>query len=301
MSLYSLSLDRDHFGLSKLPFHSLLVHWRISDALYVLLIIFLDGAVFERIEPYQRQFTINDLTISHPFAEVERVSGPALLNIVTIVPTLIIFTGVLLLTPRHHKLYVLYVSLIGQYVSLGTCVFITDVFKNWIGRCRPDFLARCQPDPAALKDTLYYASEICTTTNKGRLLDGFRTTPSGHSSMSFSGLGYATLWLLGQLTATKSDVGAWRAIVSLLPALYASYVAMSRTQDYRHHFVDVILGSILGSLIAWWSYRRLFPAVTSSNSYTPTALHSDDKEHEYTRLQDESYQLAPHSEDEPPV
>ncbi|KAG7747471.1 hypothetical protein KL912_003495 [Ogataea haglerorum] len=268
MSLYTWSLDRKTLGLGWLPFHSTMVHWRFSDAVYVVLVILLDGLIFERIEPYQRQFTVNDLTISHPFAPVERVSGKMLLWIVTVSP---------------------------PFVALGTCVFVTDVFKNWIGRCRPDFLDRCQPDPTAIKDTLYYAKEICTTKYKQRLLDGFRTTPSGHSSMSFAALGYTSLWLLGQLQATRTEVGAWRSVVAMLPALYAFYVAMSRTQDYRHHFVDVLLGSVLGSLLAWWSYRRVFPAVTSPKSHLPHAL--TDSEHTYSRLGNETYPLTSHPDD----
>ncbi|KAG7705592.1 hypothetical protein KL949_002834 [Ogataea haglerorum] len=295
MSLYTWSLDRKTLGLGWLPFHSTMVHWRFSDAVYVVLVILLDGLIFERIEPYQRQFTVNDLTISHPFAPVERVSGKMLLWIVTVSPPLIIAFCVLLLTPKQHKFYVLYVSILGQFVALGTCVFVTDVFKNWIGRCRPDFLDRCQPDPTAIKDTLYYAKEICTTKYKQRLLDGFRTTPSGHSSMSFAALGYTSLWLLGQLQATRTEVGAWRSVVAMLPALYAFYVAMSRTQDYRHHFVDVLLGSVLGSLLAWWSYRRVFPAVTSPKSHLPHAL--TDSEHTYSRLGNETYPLTSHPDD----
>ncbi|ODV84475.1 hypothetical protein CANARDRAFT_235593 [[Candida] arabinofermentans NRRL YB-2248] len=277
-TLANLCLDRHNFGLDSIPNHKLLVKWRITDVIYILLIYFLDWFFFENIEPYQRQFTINDLTISHPFATIERVSGSTLIKMVTIMPIIIIFIFNLLLTPKKQKIYVFYISIIGVFVSLGTCIFITDIMKNWIGRCRPDFLARCIPKETALPNTLYYAKDICTQTNMKRLLDGYRTTPSGHSSLSWAAFGYTSFWLMGQLMVSRIHGGAWRSVVSILPSLYASYVALSRTQDYRHHFVDVCLGSILGTLIAWWSYRRLFPSIDSENCYVPYMLIEEKKE-----------------------
>ncbi|GME99817.1 unnamed protein product [Ambrosiozyma monospora] len=195
-----------------------------------------------------------------------------LVKVTTLCPLAIIFAVSMILTPKKKKLYVFYVSIVGLYISLGTCIFLTDILKNWIGRCRPDFLSRCEPDSSAQPDVLYYASEICTTNNTARLLDGFRTTPSGHSSMSFSSFGYTSFWLFGQLLVRHIHGGAWRSVVALLPSLYAAYIALSRTQDYRHHFVDVTLGSILGVLVGWWSYRRLFPTTDDPLCYVPYQL-----------------------------
>lgn len=266
------SIDRNHLGLNRIPFYNIAVKWKLSDLIYVFLIYALDWIYFENIKPFQRQFTINDITISHPFAEHERVPGDVLLKWITIFPFIIIPIISLLLTPRPFKLYIIYLSLLGVFISMGTCIFVTDVLKNWIGRCRPDFLARCKPMDNLLPDTLYLAKDVCTTKDIGKLLDGFRTTPSGHSSMSWSSFGYVSLWLNGQLNCSHVHRGAWRSIVAFLPCLIAFYVALSRTQDYRHHFIDIILGSLIGSFIAWWSYRRYFPKINSRGCYIPYVL-----------------------------
>lgn len=271
-NINQLAIDRNTLGLSQLPFYPQLVRWKLSDAAYVVLIFVLDFIYFEKIEPYQRQFTINDITLSHPFAEQERVPAGMLLAWIIFVPTVVMSCVTALLTPRPFKLYVLYLSLLGAFISMGTCTFVTDVLKNWIGRCRPDFLARCLPKTTAVPDVLYFAKDICTTTDRAKLLDGFRTTPSGHSSMSWSSFGYTSLWLNAQLNSGHVHRGAWRSIIAFLPCLLAFYVALSRTQDYRHHFVDIILGSLLGALVAWWSYRRYFPSTSSRACYIPYVL-----------------------------
>lgn len=268
----SFFVDRNNLGLNKIPFYNTFLKWKWSDVMYVVFIFILDWIYFERIEPYQRQFTINDITISHPFAEHERVPADVLLYWIMILPTVVISILSMTLTPRPFKFYVTYLSLLGVFISMGTCVFVTDVLKNWIGRCRPDFLARCRPDSSALPNVLYYAKDICTTTDRYILLDGFRTTPSGHSSMSWSSFGYVSLWLNGQLNCSHIQRGVWRSIVAFLPCLLAFYVALSRTQDYRHHFVDIVLGSLLGAFVAWWSYRRLFPSINSRACYIPYLL-----------------------------
>lgn len=40
---------------------------------------------------------------------------------------------------------------------------------------------------------------ICTQTNDKILRDGFRSFPSGHSSLSFAGLGFLSFYVMGKL------------------------------------------------------------------------------------------------------
>ncbi len=38
-------------------------------------------------------------------------------------------------------------------------------------------------------------------------------------------------------------------------------IAVSRLEDYRHDFYDVSAGSLLGILLAYFSYRRYYPSL----------------------------------------
>lgn len=250
---------------------SWVIKWRVTDVILIAALAVIYRLVW-LIKPFQRQFSVTDITISHPFAEHERVTTNQLFLYAGAVPAATIILVALLLTPPKHKVYHTYVAIIGLLVSLLVTSDLTDILKNYIGRLRPDFLSRCVPKADASRRVLVYAVDVCTTTNTDRLLDGFRTTPLGHSSLSFAGLLYTSLYLAGQLVAQDTLVGAWRTVLSAAPTLGASLIALSRTQDYRHHFVDVFIGGVLGSIIAIWSYLRIFPLINHEFSYVPKYL-----------------------------
>ena len=46
-------------------------------------------------------------------------------------------------------------------------------------------------------------------------------------------------------------------------------VAISRTMDYRHHWHDVLVGSLLGLSLAWFSYRQYYPSLSHPLSHRP--------------------------------
>lgn len=233
------------------------------------------------MNPFERQFTLNDVTIQHPFAKHERVLNKELFLYSTIIPLVtIIVTGLPLTTPSKYRLYNTFVGVVGVALSISITTLTTNFLKNYIGRLRPDFLARCQPKDGTPLDILVLAKDVCTTKDRANLLEGFRTTPSGHSSMSFAGLFYLTLWISGQLAAGDWVVGSWRTVIAWIPTLGATLIALTRTQDYRHHFVDVTLGSLLGLGIAYWSYFRLFPRLNHERSQCCLMVIQEIKEQE---------------------
>ena len=180
--------------------------------------------------------------------------------------------------PMSQRLWDLNFSLLGLGVSIGAAIFITNVVKNTVGRPRPDLIDRCQPkagssnaEPFGLATTL-----VCTQTNL--LKDGFKSFPSGHSSMSFSGLGYLSLFLAGRLHVLDHHGQVYKPILVVVPLLGAALIAISRTMDNRHHAGDVIVGSGLGMLVAWMAYRQYFPALASMRAGQAYALQQLDDE-----------------------
>ncbi len=60
-----------------------------------------------------------------------------------------------------------------------------------------------------------------------------------------------------------------RVLLALAPLVGATLIAISRLEDYRHDVYDVTTGSILGMLLAYFSYRRYYPMLNSPHCDTP--------------------------------
>ncbi|KAI6914102.1 hypothetical protein KC318_g2257 [Hortaea werneckii] len=104
-------------------------------------------------EPFHRLFRLDDPRIQFPHAEVERVPVFWLFIYAAALPlaTLMLWTAIF--RPSPHKLHV---TLLGLAISLIFTSFLTDIFKNAIGRPRPDLLARCDPALDTPVDQLFF-------------------------------------------------------------------------------------------------------------------------------------------------
>lgn len=151
---------------------------------------------------------------------------------------------------------------LGLVLSQALAFIITQSLKTACGKPRPDVIDRCKPntthDPNPFGLSTY---SICEGDPK-LIKDGFRSWPSGHSSSSFAGLFYLSLWISGKLHIMDNRGEVWKAIVVMVPTLAATLVAVSRIMDARHHPFDVITGSMLGVLCAYISYRQYFPSIS---------------------------------------
>lgn len=139
---------------------------------------------------------------------------------------------------------------------------------NRYGCPRPDFLRRCLPkgfNPLAPQYDQLDPIPVCTG-DKYSVLEGRRSFPSGHSSYTFSVYGFIALYFYHYLLAPFSTyIGGWRLFsffISLIPSLYC---AISRTSDYRHHPLDVVVGSLLGFFVSYTCYWFYYPFGLSSS------------------------------------
>ncbi|RCI16075.1 hypothetical protein L249_3060 [Ophiocordyceps polyrhachis-furcata BCC 54312] len=244
--------------------------WQTTNAPdYVgLLLLAMGWLAFETfVTPFHRMFFINDLTISFPHAVNERVSALMALVYAFVFPIGVFIGYGLAFRPSLAKQEATYLSFVVTAVLTG---FLTDVVKNAVGRPRPDLLARCRPASGTEPNRLVTV-DVCTAPDNRKLHDGWRSFPSGHSSQSFAGLGFLTLFLAGQLHLFRPTGGRdlCRALLCLLPLLGATLIAISRCEDYRHDVYDVSCGAVLGLTVAYWSYRRHWPKLSCPTCDTP--------------------------------
>ncbi|GAO14644.1 uncharacterized protein UV8b_05289 [Ustilaginoidea virens] len=218
--------------------------------------------------PFHRLFFINDLRIAYPHALHERVSVFCMFMYALLLPLALLIACNLASRAPMSKHEVTYLPFL---ISLLLTSFLTDVVKNAVGRPRPDLLDRCRPS-ASTKPNVLVGIEVCQSHESFKLQDGWRSFPSGHSSFSFAGLGFLSLFLAGQLHVFDHPVGGrdlGRALICLLPLIGATLIAISRCEDYRHDVYDVCVGSALGMSVAYWSYRRHWPRLSSPKCSEP--------------------------------
>ena len=70
---------------------------------------------------------------------------------------------------------------LGLLMGLTLTLMITELFKNTVGRPRPDFIDRCQPREGSV-DPVHGLSDYSICTRTVLLNDGFKSFLSGHSS-----------------------------------------------------------------------------------------------------------------------
>ena len=78
-----------------------------------------------------------------------------------------------------------------------------------------------------------------------------------------------------------------RVLLALAPLVGAALIAISRLEDYRHDVYDVTTGSILGMLLAYFSYRRYYPKLNSPHCDTPFPSRAEwASKHTFAKLKD---------------
>ncbi|KZV19510.1 hypothetical protein F511_06372 [Dorcoceras hygrometricum] len=157
---------------------------------------------------------------------------------------------------RRRDVYDLHHAILGTFFALLITGVLTDAIKNAAGRPRPDFFWRCFPDGNSKFDQ--WGDVVCHGKDSD-LKAGHKSFPSGHTSWSFAGLAFLSLYLSGKIKCFDRRGHAAKLCISFLPILAACLVGISRVDDYKHHWEDVFAGGLLGLVVATFCYLQFFP------------------------------------------
>ncbi|KAJ9540840.1 hypothetical protein OSB04_027346 [Centaurea solstitialis] len=170
---------------------------------------------------------------------------------------------------RRRDVYDLHHAVLGLLFSVLITGVLTQALKDAVGRPRPDFFWRCFPDGKDLYDQ--WGEVICHGDIKV-VRDGYKSFPSGHTSWSFAGLGFLSLYLSGKIKAFDRKGHAAKLCLVFLPLLVASLAAISRVDNYRHHWEDVFAGGLIGMTVAIFCYLQFFAPPYHSEGWGPYAF-----------------------------
>ncbi|XP_070566088.1 phospholipid phosphatase 3-like [Ptychodera flava] len=150
-----------------------------------------------------------------------------------------------------HPIIVSIYQKVGLYLFGAALKFLFVLLgKRMGGRLRPHFLDTCKPDYSLFNcsDRLI-EGDVCTGDDK-EIQDARESFPSGHAALAFYSMVFSAMYIEARLR--------WRSARLVKPflqgwlLLIAFACALSRVYDNRHHPSDVIWGSIIGILLAYF-------------------------------------------------
>lgn len=294
----------------------------ILDWIFVFLLFLSMSYIQSFVEPFKRKFSVFDHSISYPhIGNDQQYSDLELFFYTVFVPLLIIILIMIKKSKlsisnflnflkfdfnnnngnNNNQIYHLFqITILSFALNITLTGFLTEFLKVNIAKLRPDFLARCGVDPEGVLSDIDQAQlediSICTKPfGEAVFQDGFKSCPSGHSSISSAGLSFLFYWLNGQFqlySRNQQQSGSsnqpvshnsndsrdqvvlrYKSMVHKLlassPILFALQVAISRSQDYRHDKIDILSGMSLGLLCSTIVYFHFFPSLSSTDSDLP--------------------------------
>jgi membrane-associated phospholipid phosphatase len=169
---------------------------------------------------------------------------------------------------RRRDVYDLHHSVLGLLFAVLITGVLTDSIKDGVGRPRPDFFWRCFPDGVQVYDRL--GGVVCHG-KASDIKEGHKSFPSGHTSWSFAGLGFLSLYLSGKIKVFDRKGHVAKLCIVFLPLLVACMVGISRVDDYWHHWQDVFAGGLLGLVVTTFCYSQFFPPPYNDDGWGPYA------------------------------
>lgn len=123
----------------------------------------------------------------------------------------------------------------GASLALEMTFILSELIKNTYGRLRPDYLSRCFGNDKSLWPHLDVSKMppipdcIDTGIKENELLDGRKSFPSSHTSLSFAVYGYLALFIHRKLCQIK-NTGSLRLVAPTLILCFPLFIGITRTQ-----------------------------------------------------------------------
>ncbi len=258
---------------------------------FILILIYFLVSMYASVIDKNIYFKENDPRLSFPFKD-DTVTVTELMALSTLIPLAFIFIGIFVVLPvggfsdklLRFRVVGAFILVIGLFQALLFNDAVTNNVKVLVLRPRPNFFAYCNYKgyyDAQLSND--YASYNAITSidaigntadclNKDNVADSILSFPSGHTSLIFCGMIYASMMIKYMINSRhKFSTVSIDGILFCGPLALASWVGITRIQDHYHNTDDVMMGGIIGLSVGYYSFKHaitLFETYTYSNRKT---------------------------------
>lgn len=220
---------------------------------------------FADIKPLQQGFFCDDHTLKYPYIENQTIPAYVCFTLWIVISLFIILTTQII--SKSFSIRVLKDIILGALC----CILLTDIAKYSVGKMRPHFLTLCEPDynNICFNEDAYYIDDdgeellnefyqkyvnetnMCYTENSELLREARLSFLSGHASYSF----YFATFLIHFMSDHCKHLKWGSKIVpfiKLLVIMLASWISLTRINDFYHHPFDVFCGAFTGIAVAFY-------------------------------------------------
>ncbi|KAI0555825.1 PAP2 superfamily-domain-containing protein [Xylaria curta] len=284
--LSSICFNRDSYEVDKRPTFG---QW-VKVTWFDILTIFIVGAVAfpvyyyssplgTRVFPLDIQMNTSSTSTStsvippsfaYP-ARPQTVSSWLIAIVAILSPVVVI----LLTQLRIRSFWDLNNAILGFFYALLISSVFQATMKAFIGGFRPNFYDVCQPDSSHAEGTGnktglngigfrrdMWTSDVCTTTDAGRLRNAMQGFPSGHSTTMVAAMVYLSLYLNAKLKVFANyHTPLWKLIGLVLPILGAVLLCGTLIIDNTHSWYDIAGGATIGTLVSFAAFRMVYPSI----------------------------------------
>jgi phosphatidate phosphatase len=171
------------------------------------------------------------------------------------------YTNSVSLSRRRRKFLICLFHGLSLFVlGIAITLCLTEIGKKWVGRLRPHFISVCDPDWSTVACTsLARTGNVHNAINTGnnfcrgkkKDIDEARLSfPSGHSSFSVYAMLFLIIYVEARLFLLR--LRYLKPLIQMTAFIAAFVTCLSRISDYHHRGTDVLGGSALGAVIAYF-------------------------------------------------
>ncbi|KAK6527362.1 hypothetical protein TWF281_010542 [Arthrobotrys megalospora] len=155
-------------------------------------------------------------------------------------------------------------GMLGAVNSVIMCCFVQIIIKTLVGGYRPSWFEICKPQPdgpGVGYDGTWYKWTICTG-DQEKINWALESFPSGHVATSFAAGVFLSLYVNAKLKIFSDyRVNPIIMVLFLTPLTLAVLMGGAISADMSHHWYDIIGGAILGTFIAFLTFRSFYVSI----------------------------------------